>query len=186
MLPSPPQNFQNLRPPLPMSPFLQPWPTLQYPRSQRAGEISGATFCSGTDCPIEVWKTFLDVTEKRWGTNCSFRHAFSCENDKGKQKFLLDMFPDMQHLFADALTVHANNCVDIKTGKSSVAPSATWVAAGFPCDDASGLHPKSGHHEHRTCVAEAETEGGRWPRADRVQGPGGCCFFVLSSLVTCP
>lgn len=68
------------------------------------------------------------------------KHTFSCEKDPVKQKFISDLCPP-ERLFDDALG-------DVPVG-------VKWVSAGFPCDDASALHPSSSSEEHRLCVAQA-------------------------------
>lgn len=36
-----------------------------------------------------------------------------------------------------------------------IPEGADLVSAGFPCDDASALHPRSSTGKHRLCVSEA-------------------------------
>lgn len=70
----------------------------------------------------------------------TFQHAFSCEKEPLKQKFIHAVCPSVP-LHPDAL--------------DPCPHSARFVSAGFPCDDASPLHPCSSSEKHRMCVAEA-------------------------------
>ena len=74
----------------------------------------------------------------------SLEHTFSCEKDQNKQAFLREFFPNMKRLYGDALDPD-----------DPIAESVDLVSAGFPCDDASALHPKSSSGKHRLCVSEA-------------------------------
>ena len=102
------------------------------------------TFCSGTDCAIEVLKSFLkscsatlEIPEEQMP---DLTHLFSCEKDHQKQDFLKKFCPSMQSLHEDAVEPLDLQCA--------------YLSAGFPCDDASALHPKSSSVQHRTCVSE--------------------------------
>ena len=118
-------------------------------------EFTGGTFCSGTDCPVQIWEAFVAIVQNKYCATTSFTHELSCENVAAKQEFLTALFPSMKCLFNDALDVAAERAVDVKTGSRQPVPKTSWVAAGFPCDDASGLHPRSSTASHRMCVAEA-------------------------------
>ena len=73
----------------------------------------------------------------------NFAHAFSCEKEPSKRGFLREVCPDVENLYNDALA-------------HEEFVSARFVSAGFPCDDASPLHPGSSSEKNRMCVAEAQ------------------------------
>ena len=102
------------------------------------------TFCSGTDIGVVVFQdlleaasTSLNIPEDQMP---QLRHVFSCEKDPNKQNFIKDFFP--------GVTVHTD-------ATHPVSESVRVASAGFPCDDASALHPRSSSLEHRLCVSEA-------------------------------
>jgi len=103
------------------------------------------TFCSGTDCALTVYRTFLQVAAICLNIEAHdlpvLEHTFSCEKDGNKQTFLKEFSPDMKTLYSDAL--------------DPIPEGADLVSAGFPCDDASALHPRSSTGKHRLCVSEA-------------------------------
>lgn len=103
------------------------------------------TFCSGTDCAVTCLTTLLAIAEQvlciGHGGLPELDHVFSVEKDRAKQEFLRDFCPTMRHLYDDAL--------------QEVPEVAQIISAGFPCDDASALHPASATEKHRLCIAEA-------------------------------
>ena len=113
------------------------------PSNQNA--FMAGTFCSGTDCVITVIQTFLKAAGQVLNLSDdalpALQHLFSCEKERSKQKFLQQFFPDMRAIHSDAL--------------EPIEEQAGFVSAGFPCDDASALHPQSSSKKHRLCVAEA-------------------------------
>ncbi len=115
------------------------------------------TFCSGTDAPVLVYKAFLNAVEQEWGGSgyLDFEHSFSCEVDPAKRAFLKDFF-QAKHSFTNILDMETRNgqMFDETTDSWCDVPRVNWAAAGFPCDDASGLHPKQSTTEHRLCVAQ--------------------------------
>ena len=135
------------------------------PRIERGGQgrLTGGSFCSGTDCGVLVWEEVLRTVERTGGipgdTHLQFQHAFSCESDVKKQHFLQSFFPNIQLLFADALEVEHGRGLDVKSGQVQEAPAVGWVAAGFPCLDASSYNPRAASPHNRLCVAEARPGG---------------------------
>ena len=112
------------------------------------------TFCSGTDSPILVMKAFKKFCSQRLGIDIDFIHAFSSENTDAKQKYLLDLFPDMQALYPDVKTLGKKMAKNLKTGLDEEIKSVTAAFGGFPCQDASGLNPNSSSEENRSCVSQ--------------------------------
>ena len=114
------------------------------PDSKRLMKLG--TFCSGTDCAVQVVSAFLEACgEVLQIPECDLpvlEHVFSCEKDKQKQTFLRT-FCNMTLLHEDALQPLPNG-----------HKKAHIISAGFPCDDASGLHPNSSSDQHRLCVSE--------------------------------
>ena len=107
------------------------------------------TFCSGTDAAVTVFETFLGSAQKVLQIEPPFPqldHAFSVERDEAKRQFLADFF-QMKHLYTDAL--------------QPVKEQVSVVSAGFPCDDASALHPNSSSDAHRLCVAQVRSQNGQ-------------------------
>lgn len=106
--------------------------------------FSAGTLCSGTDCVVMVMEKFLkaaaNVFRTPEGQLPQLQHLFSCEKEPNKQRFLRDFF-QMGSLHPDAL--------------EPIPDKAGYISAGFPCDDASALHPHSATAAHRLCVAEA-------------------------------
>eukprot|EP00438_Fugacium_kawagutii_P014006 Skav204081 [mRNA] locus=scaffold3129:117954:120142:+ [translate_table: standard] len=97
------------------------------------------TFCSGTDCAVLVLEAFLKSAIRVLNIpadTVSLEHMFSCEKESAKRAFLSDMFPGLQ-LHDDAITANPED--------------AGYTSAGFPCDDASALHPDSSSDKHRLC-----------------------------------
>lgn len=109
--------------------------------------MSLGTFCSGTDCAVQVFQSFLAACAASFEIPVAdmprFQHLFSCEKDQKKGEFLR-RFCNMGRLHPDAL--------------EPVGEHAAVVSAGFPCDDASALLPHSSSDKHRTCVAEERVE----------------------------
>lgn len=103
------------------------------------------TFCSGTDCAVGVYSTFLQSASVSLNLEPHelpiLEHTFSCEKDLNKQTFIKEFCPGMKQLYTDAL--------------DPIPDVADIVSAGFPCDDASALHPRSASGKHRLCVSEA-------------------------------
>lgn len=119
------------------------------------------TFCSGTDAPVLVYEAFMAAAADTLfaGSGCSmptFAHSFSCEVEDEKRAFLQDFF-DMKYCFTDVLDMekHDGRMFDVKSQNWHRVPSVDWAAAGFPCDDASSLHPNQSSTKHRLCVAQA-------------------------------
>lgn len=115
-------------------------------QSEIARDWAVGSYCSGTDCALTVFQCFFSVAGRVLNI-CPedmpcLRHAFSCEINENKQTFLKEFCPEMESLYKDAL-------------EESVEESADLVTAGFPCDDASQLHPKSSSAKHRMCVSQA-------------------------------
>lgn len=103
--------------------------------------MSVGTFCSGTDCAILVLQSFLKAASKTLNIeDIELNHVFSCESNVAKQTFLKD--------FYQMKTLHTDAC-------EPISDPAGIVSAGFPCDDASQLHPRSSTYAHRLCVSEA-------------------------------
>ena len=88
-----------------------------------------------------VLETFLKASAQvlNIDTELTLKHVFSVEKDENKRRFLQDFF-NMEELYTDALV--------------PVSRSVSICSAGFPCDDASALHPNSSSDAHRLCVAE--------------------------------
>ncbi len=112
--------------------------------SETKQQMSVGTFCSGTDCAILVMQSFLRSCKHILGIPDEdmpqMRHLFSCEKDPQKREFLQAFCPTMEKLYSDAL--------------EPVDMEAALVSAGFPCDDASALHPNSSSEKHRLCVSQ--------------------------------
>lgn len=115
---------------------------------QNETTLSAGTFCSGTDYVITVCKTFLAAASHSLGINEKdapvLDHIFSCEKDSNKQNFIREFYNDVKTVHTDAL--------------EATPESVRFCSAGFPCDDASGLHPRSSSGKHRMCVAEVGFE----------------------------
>lgn len=123
-------------------------------------QFSAGTFCSGTDAPILVYNAFLEAASKEFfpqsvSATPTVNHMFSAEVEEKKRSFLQDFF-DMKFCFTDVLDIPrtGGNMFDCKSESWQKVPTVNWAAAGFPCDDASALHPKQSTAEHRLCVAK--------------------------------
>ncbi|CAE7268074.1 ngoBVM [Symbiodinium sp. CCMP2592] len=114
------------------------------------------TFCSGTDCPIQVWENLLQVLGEYGGgsSKCSMEHVFSCEQHAAKQRFLQSMYPSCKQMFGDVLPMSRGACKNLEGCWVEPMPETDWIAAGFPCDDASCLNSRHRTEEHRLCVAK--------------------------------
>lgn len=112
--------------------------------AQKGHDWSMGTFCSGTDCAVVVFRNLLEAASESLNIPADqmpeFRHVFSCEKDSNKKTFIQDFFPGVR-VHDDAL--------------DPIRESTRFVSAGFPCDDASALHPRSASQEHRLCVSQA-------------------------------
>ena len=107
-------------------------------------QMSVGTFCTGTDCAIQVIQSFLDSCKRTLGIPDQdmprMRHLFSCEKHPQNREFLEDFCPSMEKLYQDVL--------------EPVHMEAAILSAGFPRDDASALHPNSSSEKHRLCVSQ--------------------------------
>ena len=104
----------------------------QKPLRQHSPQWRAGTFCSGTDCPLLVWDALLASASEYTGSATSHAMDMGCSNGRVKDD----------------------------TGRRVELPHTDLIAAGFPCDDASGLHPKSSTGEQRLCVANGELRTG--------------------------
>ena len=57
-------------------------------------------------------------------------------------------------MFNDVMLMCENGCRNARGEWVQPMPQAHWIAAGFPCDDASCLNSKHRTEEHRLCVAK--------------------------------
>jgi hypothetical protein len=117
-------------------------------------ELSLGTFCSGTDSPVHVWLALKDALMDTFGLDLQLCHEFSVEINAKKQDFLLKMYPGMLRLFEDATKMKGSQSWCKKTRSCVTIPSVKTAVGGFPCQDASGLNPKSSTPENRSCVAQ--------------------------------
>ena len=126
-------------------------------------QFSLGTLCSGTDSPALVMKVALQAMLREGGDErheasaaAKFTHAFSCEKNPWKRKFILRMFcgggggggHELQRLFCDAQEVAAGSPLhDEVSGGLAPCPrpsEVTDMAVGFPCQDVSKLNVNRG------------------------------------------
>ena len=115
--------------------------------------------CSGTDCPILVAEALRRACKDVFSADWDMRHAFSCENNKAKQRFLATVFPDVKvPLFSNALHLDQTMATDAKSMGMAVVPDCGALVAGFPCTDVSRLNPHKG--SNRSTIADASLKTG--------------------------
>lgn len=117
-------------------------------------DIVVGTACSGTDVAVLVAKAFAKAWQRVFHTRLDVIHAFSCEKDEMKQRFLTTMFTDtfdfseMQMLLGDTSEL-TKKCdpdedavYDLLHGTHRTGlPVVTDLMVGFPCQDVSKLNP---------------------------------------------
>ncbi len=68
-------------------------------------------------------------------------HTFSCESDRGKQRWIREFCaPCPNNIFDDVTTFHQTHSYCILNGRTSLVPYADWVYIGFSCKDISHLN----------------------------------------------
>ena len=126
----------------------------------RQGMWTVGTACSGTDCPVLVWKAFADVLRADMGVTFCVSHQFSTEKSLPKQKFLKSMFPELPLLIANTSELKNQKAQNLMTGKPCVIPGVKHFVAGFPCTDASMLNAKARSNENNCCVMNGSLNTG--------------------------
>mmetsp|Transcript_133543 Transcript_133543/g.231093 ORF Transcript_133543/g.231093 Transcript_133543/m.231093 type:complete len:153 (-) Transcript_133543:181-639(-) len=111
---------------------------------EKKGVMPIASFCSGTDSPVNMMRAFCLAANDVFKIQTSVNHRFSTEIEVPKQKFLLDMFgDDMQLLLGDCKYLpETEPVVNLKTGEKETLPQADYAFGGFPCDDVSRKNNK--------------------------------------------
>lgn len=129
------------------------------------GAIDIGTFCSGSESPLLAWAGLLECLSERTGMDLRLRHKFGAEKCQSKQQYILHMFPEIEALFSDVVSMVHAQAYDVKTQKLRPTPTAFHCAGGFPCQDASQLNSSSRSAANKTCVAGGDLRTGSVLRA---------------------
>jgi hypothetical protein len=114
-------------------------------RSMPETQLSFGTACSGTDSPVFVIAALRDLFGKS-GVPIHMHHAFSCECDERKQKWIQASCPQLTTLFGDITQLCQRTALNVMSNELEPVPDVTIFIAGFSCKDVSNLNPnQSGH-----------------------------------------
>ena len=87
-------------------------------------------------------------------------HEYSCEIDKEKAEFLNMMFPGVI-VFKNAMHLHRGIAeAHGGTGDRHIVPPVNFLAAGFPCTDASTLNVHASSAANKNCIADKSKSTG--------------------------
>jgi site-specific DNA-cytosine methylase len=98
------------------------------------------TACSGTDVAILGIQAIARILNGMFDVELTCVHAWSCEVDEQKQRFLMDQF-DLKCLFADLCSLSSSTAVNLKTNEQEAIPPVDVLVCGFSCKDLSTLKP---------------------------------------------
>jgi hypothetical protein len=120
-----------------------------------AGDLPIGTFCSGTDAAIFVYQAFSSAVKSVFDVQINIVHKFGCESDVKKRAFILDLWSDVQLLFADVCAMGQDTSLDTKSNVAQAVPNVKVAVGGFSCKDASSLNPRAHSLANRMAIAEA-------------------------------
>ena len=107
----------------------------------RTTRIRMGTACSGTDVAVVVAQHMARILGRlaSMDETIDFSHAWSCEIEGFKQRFIMDNFK-VQHLYGDIVelaSTHAKNVAN--AGAVEVIEEVDCVICGFSCEHLSAL-----------------------------------------------
>ena len=122
--------------------------------SSRADALYCASACTGSGLDSEVLPLLLRQLAKLAGKPVvSARNKFFVEKMLWKRKWLIDRFPDVDHVFKLTSDLSADMAFDYVSNQQVVVPtSVDLLTGGFSCKGASILNPKRSSNQH--CVAD--------------------------------
>lgn len=121
------------------------------------------TMCSGTDCPILVYKSYLAALHNLGFGGFQYRHEFACDQSSLSQRFIKRVFR-VPRFFRTAHEVARGvmsdgGAYDWVSEKVQAVPRVNDLLAGFPCKDVSGLNGAACNHR-AVCVGDQAAKGG--------------------------
>ena len=120
--------------------------------------LSIGTGCSGSDTPVMVMKRLHEFLAKAYGTSFKVVHAFSCENDKAVQEFLLH-HNSPTYLFEDIRLLGQEHLTDLISGERVRVPPCDMYVMGSECDNFSSCN----HFTNlvgSSCLSQGEGKSG--------------------------
>ena len=108
----------------------------EYFQNADAKRVSIGTVCSGTDAPVLVAHSFAKAVKQMFSINLVVDHRFSCESNKKKQRFLMQMFGEgdiqLRMVLSDASCLKAgagSSGQDVITGSEVRVPPCKELEA---------------------------------------------------------
>lgn len=122
--------------------------------------ISASSTCAGTDSPALVLKALAGAMADVLGVNVVVSCPWFCEVNPQKRSFLMQMFPEAKHAFADVADLGYPKALCYKSEKYVIIPPTDVGFGGFPCQDASRLNKHASSQRNKSMVAENDGRTG--------------------------
>jgi hypothetical protein len=126
-------------------------------KAKYGDSVPVGTAFSGCDIAMKVMDRIQIYVNTEYDIGITFTHAWACERDEEKQKFLIDqMRPPL--LFTDFGDLQGCKAHDLVSMTQQLVPWVVVFVAGFPCQAKSQLNRS--RSQHTTCVQDGTASTG--------------------------